>query len=825
MVDLRPTTSAPSRSTPRRRHGPLGLAIAMLLGLSPGVASGRVTPRAPASGPVTPAIPASFDTLIARAKTMVMADPEATLRIATEAGQIAASLPPSRDRETAVATAQWLRGEALMRLNRPEEADTLLREALRQAKSAWPGSKLNGDLLRSFGNVSAMRGRIQQALESFHAAYRIFQAIGDNRGQAIALMDIASIYNDAGDHERVLQYQAQAAEAYSGDPSLKVATHNNRGNALRELGRYKQAEAEYRIALQAARGLDSPLLEARVLTNLASAMALDGRIAEADAVANRGLKAASDDTAAGWRPMLWAVKAQVAFKRGDVPTAAKLIGRTFQGLDLAHTNMLFRPFHEVAHAVYKKSGDDKLALAHMEAFKRLDDESRALAGSTNAALMAARFDFANQDLRIAKLKTGQLQRDVLLERSRAQLRTTVTLGLASAVMVIFALLSFGYIKIRRSRNEVRAANLDLSGANRALEKALKAKTDFLATTSHEIRTPLNGILGMTQVILHDPTITGAMRERLQVVHGAGETMKALVDDILDVAKMETGHLVIDRAEFDLKQVLHDSARLWTGPARAKGVEFELDVEDCPARIVEDETRLRQILFNLMSNAVKFTDRGSIRLAASVAPAADEQAERLILSITDSGIGIPQEQLRRIFESFHQVDAGTTRRFGGTGLGLSICQKLAQAMGGTVSVESRPGAGSTFTVSLPLIRAAALKAAPLRLPRSSASGPHPLAACRLLLIERNPLAQSIIRAAIEPAVAEMKVVENGDQALEAICRETFEIIVIEGASGIVAGLDPFESVRAIVTAAPHAAVTALWASLSDDDRAALTASGA
>ena len=175
----------------------------------------------------------------------------------------------------------------------------------------------------------------------------------------------------------------------------------------------------------------------------------------------------------------------------------------------------------------------------------------------------------------------------------------LTYGVGGAVLAIFLLLLFGYIKIR-------AANRRLSISNVALEKALKAKTEFLATTSHEIRTPLNGILGMTQVILHDPAVAGPLRERIQVVHGAGETMKVLVDDILDVAKMETGQIIIDRAEMDLRTVLSDAIRLWSGQARGKGLALDLDLADCPPRIVEDETRLRQILFNLLSNAIKFT---------------------------------------------------------------------------------------------------------------------------------------------------------------------------------------------------------------------------
>ena len=210
------------------------------------------------------------------------------------------------------------------------------------------------------------------------------------------------------------------------------------------------------------------------------------------------------------------------------------MARTFAGVDLATSPAPFREFHETAWKTYAQLGDEHLALAHLAAFKRLDDESRNLAASTTAALMSAQFDFANQKSRIAQLKAGQLQRDVQLARTRNLITTVLLIGST----IIAGLLAVSFLWIRRSRNDVRAANGKLSEANFALEKALKARTEFLATTSHEIRTPLNGILGMTQVLLGERKIDAETREKIALVHGAGETMRALVDDILDIARME-----------------------------------------------------------------------------------------------------------------------------------------------------------------------------------------------------------------------------------------------------------------------------------------------
>ena len=411
--------------------------------------------------------------------------------------------------------------------------------------------------------------------------------------------------------------------------------------------------------------------------------------------------------------------------------------------------MPLRDFHRAAYQIFRRRGDVSEALDHLEKFKKLDDEKRALSASANAALMSAQFDFANQDLKISQLQRGEAERDATIARSRA--RSLVML--LAAAGVISMLLLIGFFSIRRSRNEVRAANDSLRVTNTELGKALAAKTEFLATTSHEIRTPLNGILGMTQVMLADKTVAPDLRGRIELVHGAGETMRALVDDILDVAKIETGELRIHPADMDLKRLLQDAATVWSGQAQTKQIGLEHDSADAPSAIVADEVRLRQIVFNLMSNAIKFTDRGQVRLSARAEH--KDGGERLVIEVADSGVGIPQDRLEEIFESFRQVDGGTTRRHGGTGLGLTICRSIAQAMGGDVRVASVLGTGSTFSVDLPLIRADVAGSAFVDVRAEVGT----LSAAEMLLIEGNPLSQGVLRALLSPAVTRLGIVSD------------------------------------------------------------------
>ncbi|MEH3047158.1 sensor histidine kinase [Sphingomonas adhaesiva] len=423
-----------------------------------------------------------------------------------------------------------------------------------------------------------------------------------------------------------------------------------------------------------------------LLASMADAQLQMGQVDAAHLSVERGLAFANDPAVATIRQVLIATDAAIALRQGQVAHARALIERRFADVDLKHTLLPDRDAHEIAYRVYLAAHDDEAALSHLAALKRLDDQATEIARSNSAALAAARFDYANQELRIAKLKADDLSRTVAFERATAQTQRTIFGVVAITALLVVAMLAAGLFLLRRSRNEVRAANDDLAASNAELAKALRIKTEFLATTSHEIRTPLNGILGMTQVMIADGAIDATMRDRLSVVHGAGVTMRALVDDILDVAKIETGRMTIEVAPIDLRATVEEAARLWREPAAAKGLAYAVSLHEAPGWVLGDSARLRQIVFNLLSNAVKFTATGHVALTVRTV------GERIRLIVEDSGIGIAPAAHELIFESFRQADAGTTRQYGGTGLGLSICRNLARAMGGDVTVSSSEGRG-------------------------------------------------------------------------------------------------------------------------------------
>jgi signal transduction histidine kinase len=638
---------------------------------------------------------AQFDAAIEKTKSAMMGDPQAALATARNAVQLADRLPLSGRATIARATAKWLEGEALLGTNDSHAAQPIIAEALALVERAAPNSKLHGDLLRSHGAIASMKGDVVAALNDYQRAFAVFQAAKITRSQAIVLQDLGQIYSDAGDYPKALRYYNQALETHVADPALNLSSHNNLAEVYRKQHAYDLATGEYRLALIEARKLGSPLLQVRILTNLAGAETEAGRLNEAQAAVEQALSMARNGEGAGWRPFVIGAEAKIAAQRGDLNRAAALFNTTFAGVDLGSSDMLFRDYHLSASKVHEGLGNQNLALAHFKAFQRLDSEARNLTSSIASQLASAQFDFANQNLRIARLKQEKLQKDIAA-------RTTLFSVLGAAGMIVFVVLLYGFVSVRRSRNTVRAANDNLTVSNAALEKALHAKTEFLAMTSHEIRTPLNGILGMTQILLSDRRVADDLRNRIEVVNSAGETMRALVDDILDVAKMESGELTIVAEKTNLLAILKETGQLWSGQAETKGLDLRLETSEAPADIIGDGSRIRQIVFNLMSNALKFTLEGSVTLKV-YAQATDDNAEQLLIEVIDTGIGIAPDMHEAIFESFKQVDAGTTRQFSGTGLGLAICKRLAEAMGGTIGVESAPGAGSTFRVSLPLTR--------------------------------------------------------------------------------------------------------------------------
>lgn len=704
---------------------------------------------------------ARIEARIEHARSQMLVDPATALALAREAISATSSSLVGRDQSLTMAEAEAVACQAHIRLGDIDAASALANRALARIQKLNAPAKLTGDLLLSSGQIATRRNDVQSALGHFQRAYILFRGVGEKRWQAIALQSIAQLYVRANDTETALKYYKQSDEEYDGDAQFSLSNHNNRGNALLKIGKPAEAETQLREALIFAEQIGSQKYIALILGNIAQAQINQGKGAEAWVTIQRAAKVTADHDMWG----IWNLRAQAAFLNKDMRSASDAVEMAIARMDAAAAPALYLQVHETAYKIYRATGRDTLALKHLEEMSRIYEADAKLTASTNAALMAARFDFANQDLKISQLKAAQLEKAVAFERAQAKLQRNLLIVIVTGSILVGGLLVTGLIMITRSRNRERAAKLVLADTNRELEKAIAAKMEFLATTSHEIRTPLNGILGMTQVMLSDRKLSATLRDRIGIVHSAGENMRTLVDDILDVAKMETGKLAVGTGTIELKATLRQVAQVWRLQAEAADIGLLLHLDDCPERVEGDAGRLRQIVFNLLSNAMKFTEKGKVELIANT------EGDRLRIAVRDSGIGIAREWHESIFELFQQVDGGTTRQYGGTGLGLAICRNLARAMGGDVRVESEPGFGSTFTIDLPLVLVDDVSPQGVESARPTA----------VLVIERNPLTRGILRAVLSERFAVVNFAGSSDEAADILAHGDTDWIVADAAS--------------------------------------------
>ena len=744
---------------------------------------------------------------IAAAEKSVTVNPIVALDESKRALALIDRIPVSADRTRLLANAVWLEAQALNRLNRLDEAKNVVTPVLNQIEKLEPGSNIHAELLYTLSSILQKQGDVQESFRTLKRTFSYFEKNDDPKGQAKSLVLMASIYRQAGNYQKSVEYYDQAIDTFSGDRFFQLAVFNNRANAYRDMGMHGRAKDDFEESLKIARQLRNPSLISQVLSNLAYSEIFERKFSESKIHLDESLRMSQNSPDFTERSFILGVYSFYWLSKGDLLKSSDFMDQAFQGVDISRTTPPFKDFHEIASQVYSKLGKYSLALDHLKAFKRLDDQTRELMVNTNSALVAAQFDFANQDLKIARLQADQLKKDAELARSRNRIVLIALGGLALTV----GLLGFNFLSLRRSSRQTIKANTQLSQANQALETALKARSEFLATTSHEIRTPLNGILGVTQVLLSDPGLSADVRDRISLMNGAGETMRAMVNDLLDMAKIESGTLTIEKGETDLNGLLDDAVSLWADKAREKDLDLIIDRSGAPGRVLEDGPRLRQIVFNLLSNAIKFTEAGSVRISVGVETAGI--GERLILRVTDTGIGIPSDKLDAIFESFQQVDGGVTRRFEGTGLGLSISRRLAEAMGGTLGVESQIGEGSTFTLILPLVRAGAAAAA-----SAGASGGV------FLIIEANPLTQSVLKSIVAPLGLPIETAASPEAAAEVLATGHVSALLIDAAA-----LGPDRTARTAAIAGLVAAgargLAVTWPSPEPEDIEAALAAGA
>ncbi|WP_445229193.1 ATP-binding protein [Duganella rhizosphaerae] len=408
--------------------------------------------------------------------------------------------------------------------------------------------------------------------------------------------------------------------------------------------------------------------------------------------------------------------------------------------------------------------------------------------------------------------------------TNAQLFTLLG-GTLDGVLLAFALAD----QIRLLRNtleqRVQERTAQLTEAKEHAEVVSRHRIDFLSAMSHDIRTPLAGVIGMIKFAMRDQSVRGRTEEYLRIGLQNSESLLAILNDILDFSKIDAGRLSIETVDFDLVALVDDAIGILQGQADAKSLLLRCDLAlDLPRYVRGDPTRLRQILLNLLGNAIKFTDRGEVRLDASAVLTVDGRTS-VSFDIADTGPGIPAETLPRLFQKFEQADHSTTRRYGGTGLGLAICKELVELMGGSIAAESRVGVGSTFSFTLPLALGAAPAVDPSSLPRKE----HHAYRLRVLCAEDVRTNQIIVSTLLENMGHDIRVVENGLQALHALSTAAYDLVLMDGRMPMMDGEQAARLIRSggsedYRVLDPGIPIIALTANASDHDRARYLAVG-
>ena len=367
---------------------------------------------------------------------------------------------------------------------------------------------------------------------------------------------------------------------------------------------------------------------------------------------------------------------------------------------------------------------------------------------------------------------------------------------------------------RRAEAEARRAS------EVAAKAAAEAQARFLANMSHEIRTPMNGVLGVNELLLHDVADRRAAGLRASTINASAKSLLTVLNDILDLSKIESGHVTLERRAFDLREFLTSLVALYAPEAQKKGLRLEIAVDDAVPKTVEgDDQRLRQVLANLLRNAVKFTEQGQVDLVVRL----HDKGDRVRFEVRDTGIGLAPAQKVKIFEAFQQADTSTTRRYGGTGLGLSISKQLIELMGGQIGADGRPGRGSVFWCIISLPEAEAPLPERPR-PSMTMAAPDPSVDRRVLVVEDNPVNRKVVCRMLERMNLTVDCAEDGEVALSMWEPQRYQLVLMDVQMPRLDGFDTTRTIRRRETTNLRTPIIALTANAMPGDRERCLASG-
>lgn len=673
--------------------------------------------------------------------------------------------------------------------------------------------------LDAIGQAVQRMGRIDEAYHALQRAYEIRRELGLEAETVTSLVDIATLESLGGEHDRARETfmlalpraEALGLDSLIGRIFVNIAYgHIEQGEpdkALEAVGRARQ------IALE----LDNPMLIAHSFHNTGEALVDLGRLDEAEPYLLTSLDYSRDGNLRSVTGDNYFHLGRIALARGELDLAAEHAGRAHEIATDIRENARLRDITRLQFEIARGRGDTAGALARLEAHLAFKDAVFNRESDRRRALLSAQFDLSAKADRIALLEREGEIRNLHIAQGESR-RSLYQIGIALTLAVIAFLLYGLQARIASSRALADKAR-ELSAARDQLAEAGRAKSNLLATTSHEVRTPLNGMLGMAQLLL-ETDLDARQRDYAGAILAAGGGLLTVLNDILDFSRLEAGQVDIRPADFPIRPLISVQKPLWDAQAREKSLDFTLDIaDDVPECLHTDPDRLRQVLFNLVGNAIKFTNSGDVRLRLSV-ETGEAGSRHLLIEVVDSGIGIPDDVQEQIFRPYHRGRLPGDGSYGGTGLGLHICREFVGRMGGEIGVESRPGEGSRFHVRLPLAEAQTEAQPEAAVPASA----RPAAALRILVAEDNAINQKLISAVLESWGHDYRIVENGKLAVEEVRTATYDLVLMDARMPEMGGIDATRAIRALGGAKARIPVIALTANALEGDAEAFARAG-